>query len=330
MRNAPIDHGTLVAEALVRSGARVELNHYDAIPPGRLDRRSLAAIRALLARRADDDLVLFCPGLREYYVPGSHLSVHFSGYRGLGPAPRICVIAQPWGLATPGPEDALRWSGRPPPRLGFMGSTYGTSRVAQALARSPHGVRDWILRGGLVADIDRLALAQQLRVPIRYAMAFPRFQAIAAVQQAAAGTPCEVEVVETIGFTGTAAARRAFADHLLHTTYVLCPRGCENYSFRVYEALRFGRVPVIVDTDMVLPHRDRLNDTCLFVDYAERDRIVATVLRDHAERSAADFATRQDRALAYSRELLDGEWLARDLAALVAAQPINRSSPLWM
>jgi hypothetical protein len=36
-------------------------------------------------------------------------------------------------------------------------------------------------------------------------------------------------------------------------TYVVCPRGTENYSFRIYEALGRGKIPVIIDTDMVLP-----------------------------------------------------------------------------
>jgi hypothetical protein len=47
--------------------------------------------------------------------------------------------------------------------------------------------------------------------------------------------------------------RRDFIDNLIDSDYALCVRGIGNFSFRLYEALCCGRIPVIVDTDGVLP-----------------------------------------------------------------------------
>jgi hypothetical protein len=47
--------------------------------------------------------------------------------------------------------------------------------------------------------------------------------------------------------------RREFVDNLIGSDYALCVRGIGNFSFRLYEALCCGRIPVIVDTDCVLP-----------------------------------------------------------------------------
>ena len=49
-------------------------------------------------------------------------------------------------------------------------------------------------------------------------------------------------------------ARRDFLANMLDSDYVLCVRGDGNWSIRLYEALCLGRIPVIVDTDLVMPY----------------------------------------------------------------------------
>ena len=166
----------------------------------------------------------------------------------------------------------------------------------------------------------RCATLEGLGLPVRYAPTFPRVQAIDAVE-AAREDGVEVRVVDSHGFDRSADARAAFAANMLWSTYVLCPRGCENYSFRVYEALRFGRVPVIIDTDMILPDRDRLARLALLVDYDDIDRLMQAIVSAHARHDHHSFAARQSEALRYSAELLDEHWLpARLRAAIVAAK----------
>lgn len=48
--------------------------------------------------------------------------------------------------------------------------------------------------------------------------------------------------------------RREYVDNILGSDYVLCVRGSGNYSYRLYEAMCMGRVPVIIDTDLALPY----------------------------------------------------------------------------
>ena len=50
-----------------------------------------------------------------------------------------------------------------------------------------------------------------------------------------------------------------FDDNLRTSTYALCVRGTGNFSARFYEALSFGRVPLFVDTDCVLPFEDEID-----------------------------------------------------------------------
>ena len=51
-------------------------------------------------------------------------------------------------------------------------------------------------------------------------------------------------------------ARREFDENMLSANYALCVRGAGNFSFRLYEAMAMNRIPVIVDSDILLPMAD--------------------------------------------------------------------------
>jgi hypothetical protein len=48
--------------------------------------------------------------------------------------------------------------------------------------------------------------------------------------------------------------RLEFVQNMVDSDYILCTRGSGNFSYRLYETLCCGRIPVIVDTDCVLPY----------------------------------------------------------------------------
>jgi len=48
-------------------------------------------------------------------------------------------------------------------------------------------------------------------------------------------------------------ARREFVENMTANHFSFAPKGDGNFSVRFYEALAFGRIPVLVDTDMALP-----------------------------------------------------------------------------
>src|SRR5690606_22065561 len=47
--------------------------------------------------------------------------------------------------------------------------------------------------------------------------------------------------------------RQEYFENLVANPYTLCVRGVGNFSYRFYEALSVGRIPVLVDTECVLP-----------------------------------------------------------------------------
>jgi hypothetical protein len=240
--------------ALRSLGVDAEVESFPHLYARKLTRQKLAEIRTLLERRTPDELLFFFPGPLELFLDEPDMTFHCSAYRSWFDPTRMTVIAHPWTSVRPGLDrDALRWRTKPQCTIGFMGSTYRTSRGGRIAASFPGPIRRRILEGRLRKNAGHVSWLYEHGVPFHYLPTFARFEGLEAVAQASRQEGTSLQIVDTAGFDGSEASTRAFADHLLGTTYVLCPRGCENYSFRLYEALRFGRVPVIVDTDMVLP-----------------------------------------------------------------------------
>lgn len=91
--------------------------------------------------------------------------------------------------------------------------------------------------------------------------------------------------------------RREYVENLVASDYALCARGVGNWSWRLYEALSLGRIPVFVDTDCVLPY-DFLVDWrahCVWVDRADVERIGELVAGFHERLSPSGFAELQHR-----------------------------------
>lgn len=53
-------------------------------------------------------------------------------------------------------------------------------------------------------------------------------------------------------------AREEFVSNIVESDFILTPKGDGNYSNRFLEALSLGRIPVLVDTDVVLPEEDEI------------------------------------------------------------------------
>lgn len=54
-------------------------------------------------------------------------------------------------------------------------------------------------------------------------------------------------------------ARREFLDNIIGADFVLAPKGDGNYSNRLLETLSLGRIPVLIDTDTVLPFEEEID-----------------------------------------------------------------------
>jgi hypothetical protein len=89
--------------------------------------------------------------------------------------------------------------------------------------------------------------------------------------------------------------RRIYVENMVESDYVLCARGIGNFSYRLYETLSLGRIPVFVDTDCVLPLEDEIEwrDYCVWVDEADIGRIGDRVIEFHESLDEAAFEERQ-------------------------------------
>jgi hypothetical protein len=85
--------------------------------------------------------------------------------------------------------------------------------------------------------------------------------------------------------------RREYVDNMSGSDYVVCARGAGNFSYRLYETLSLGRIPVFVDTDCVLPFDFELDwrEYCVWVDEGEVERAGEIVSEFHERLSDDDF-----------------------------------------
>jgi len=69
-----------------------------------------------------------------------------------------------------------------------------------------------------------------------------------------------------------------FIKNIQETNFTLCSRGAGNWSARFYQVLYLGRIPIVVNSDSVLPFEDRINwrDTIVYCD-SEND--IANTIR---------------------------------------------------
>jgi hypothetical protein len=98
-----------------------------------------------------------------------------------------------------------------------------------------------------------------------------------------------------------------YVAHLLASDYVLCVRGRGNFSHRLYETLAVGRIPVILDTNLVLPLADEIDWRTLgvWVPLRELDSIGERIRAFHAGvRGDEAFAAAQERCWRTYHEML--------------------------
>jgi len=89
--------------------------------------------------------------------------------------------------------------------------------------------------------------------------------------------------------------RQQFCHNIINSDYILCASGYENYSIRFYETLSFGRIPVFINTDCVLPYDFAIDwkNYCVWVEQDEIHLIAEKVAEFHNNLSESDFVDLQ-------------------------------------
>lgn len=69
--------------------------------------------------------------------------------------------------------------------------------------------------------------------------------------------------------------RSMFNENIIETDYTVCCRGAGNFSYRLYETLSAGRIPIIINTDIVLPHDEIIDwkKFSVWVEVSDIDKI---------------------------------------------------------
>lgn len=101
--------------------------------------------------------------------------------------------------------------------------------------------------------------------------------------------------------------RSEYVKNMLDSDYALVVRGKGNFSYRLYEVLSCGRIPVFVDTNCVLPF-DHIIDWkkyMIWVDVGEIDRIDEKIATFHATFTEESF-----KELQINIRKLYEEWIA--------------------
>ena len=89
--------------------------------------------------------------------------------------------------------------------------------------------------------------------------------------------------------------RQQYVENMINCDYVLCLRGSGNYSYRVYEAMCMGRIPILVDTDCALPFPDQIDwkGSCVWVEHGDLPNIAQAILDFHRRLSPEEFSALQ-------------------------------------
>ena len=84
--------------------------------------------------------------------------------------------------------------------------------------------------------------------------------------------------------------RLEFVQNLVESDYILCVRGAGNFSYRLYETLCCGRIPVFINTDCVLPYDFAIDWSkyCVWVEQTELPSLADKVAEFHRNLSPED------------------------------------------
>lgn len=290
-----------------------------------LSLKRLRDIRTLIRDKSRNNFVIFFPNTTELFLEEADLMVAFSGYRTWFRPERMRTIPHLWTpIDLPKDVDDLTWTGKPPLRIGFMGRSHATSRLANAVLNLPVWIKERLLRGSYLQHPTLIALLGEFGISIQNINAFPRIEAIRILRAKKANyAAADLELVERGSFGGTAQEKVDYKNHLRKNTYIICTRGTENYSFRLYETLNFGRIPVIVDTNMVLPKEIDWERLSIIVPYKKLETTYDAIFRDYKSRSSDEFLARQQEAFSVMADLRTMHW-AKDFANEVASVAFDK------
>lgn len=312
--NASFDCLTVFEQAFRETGFDVEAIRIPDLWPSP-SRKQLRELRTQIAeKKLQGRSVIFSPQSTDLFLPEADLTVCFSAYRSSVDSKKVRTIPHLWTpIAGPNSVESISWKSKPPLRIGFMGRLHTYSKVPYIVTKFPTGLKQWLLRGKYLMHADLIALMYDLGFSFSSINTFPRIETIRTLTaNKDRYDAVELDIIlKQSPFGGSDQEMKEYVNHLQRNTYIICPRGAENYSFRVYETLSRGRVPVIIDTDVVLPKEIDWDYHSVRVPYRSLANIYDIIIKDYESRSGEGFAERQRAAISLMTELRTMGWVKK-------------------
>ena len=280
-----------------------------------ISRKNVSYLKALITeKKAQGKFVIFSPQSTELFLREPDVTIIFSAYQSWFIPKKMQVIPHLWTpVRRAASIDELKWKSKPALRVGFMGRLHKTSRLAALAVNFPMSLKRWLLKGVYLKYPSVIALTNDAGLSIAAINAFPRMETIQVLKTLNSMHDIGLDIVEKARFDGSTQELDEYINHLDRNTYIVCPRGTENYSFRIYEALSRGRIPVIIDTEVVLPKEINWDYLSVRVPYDSLDNLYDYILRDYKTRTESEFLRRQQEAFSSMAELCTMRWV-EDLA----------------
>ena len=116
--------------------------------------------------------------------------------------------------------------------------------------------------------------------------------------------------------------KREYFDNIVGSDYVVCGRGNGNFSFRLYETLALGRIPIFIDTDAALPFPDRIDwrKYCVWIDESQLPAIGRIVSDFHRRLDNQQFEQLQRDCRRLWEDYLRPEGYFREVVRELAGQ----------
>tara|TARA_A100001015_G_C15039398_1_gene738571 strand:- start:2928 stop:3989 length:1062 start_codon:yes stop_codon:yes gene_type:complete len=104
-------------------------------------------------------------------------------------------------------------------------------------------------------------------------------------------------------------------NNIIKSDYTICIRGTGNFSIRFYETLMMGRIPILIDTDCILPFHKIINwdKHIIRIKWSEIDNFADIVLDFHKNISQLDFIKMQKNNRKLWLEKLNPSWTLKHL-----------------
>lgn len=126
--------------------------------------------------------------------------------------------------------------------------------------------------------------------------------------------------------------RWEYVDNMVKSDYILCCRGRGNFSIRLFETLCCGRIPIMVNTDCILPYESQIDwkKYCVWVERDDLSEIANKVAEFHNNLSSQDFMSLQSECRQLWERYLSSEGFLTNLYKHFEVKPsqnVNFCSP---